>query len=134
MIWSVFFISSRDIFPKLSSTFKHNDHLGERKCLRTDFGVVCYTLLYPKSKIILKVHARLKSYFNEKWVVAKWSRFEIFTTIPKRDLWHVTCDMWHMVGWTFSQNDSSLVLTVWERHCFEDKSTKDDLVIEWINN
>ena len=33
------------------------------------------------------------------------------------DMWHVTRDMWHMTGggsWTFSQNVSSLALTVWE--------------------
>ena len=30
------------------------------------------------------------------------------------DTWHVTHDMWHMTGSTFSQNFSSLALTVWE--------------------
>ena len=39
------------------------------------------------------------------------------------DRWHVTHDTWHMthsVGWTFSQNFSSLALPVWVYWCFED--------------
>ena len=42
------------------------------------------------------------------------------------DTWHVTCDTWHMthsVGWTFSQNFSSLALPVWDWQCFEYIST-----------
>ena len=53
-----------------------------------------------------------------------------------RDMWHVTHDMWHVThggGWTFSQNFSSLALTVWERQCFEDWEEKDDLAPHWIN-
>ena len=41
----------------------------------------------------------------------------------KRDMWHVTCDVWHVTccgGWAFSQNFSSLALTIWEWKCFED--------------
>ena len=34
-----------------------------------------------------------------------------------RDMWHLTCETWYVAGgagrWTFSQNFSSLVLTVW---------------------
>ena len=46
------------------------------------------------------------------------------------DTWHVTCDTWHMthsVGWTFSQNFSSLALPVWDWQCFEYISTNHDL-------
>ena len=45
-----------------------------------------------------------------------------------RDTWHVTHDMWHMLGgWKISQNLSSLALTVWEVCCFEYISTNQDL-------
>ena len=50
------------------------------------------------------------------------------------DRWHVTCDRWHLphdiwhmtdsVGWTFSQNFSSLALPVWDWQCSEDIWTK----------
>ena len=57
------------------------------------------------------------------------------------DTWHlspdtgyVTHDMWHMLrGWTFSQNFSSLALTVWDRECLEDSERKDDSMNEWMN-
>ena len=54
------------------------------------------------------------------------------------DTWHVTCDMWHVthsVGWTFSQNFSSLALPVWDWQCIEDIWTKGsviELMNEWI--
>ena len=55
----------------------------------------------------------------------------------KSDMWHVTCDswqvtrdMWHMTrlggGQTFSQNFSSLALTVCDLWYFEDLEEKDD--------
>ena len=47
------------------------------------------------------------------------------------------CDMWHMTGggrWTFSQNFSSLALTVWEWRCSEDISTKDDWLSYLMND
>ena len=40
-----------------------------------------------------------------------------------RDTWHMTCDTWHMThlgGWTFSQNFSSLALTVCDLWYYED--------------
>ena len=43
-----------------------------------------------------------------------------------RDTWHVTSDTWHVthsVGWTFSQNFSSLAIPVWDWQCLEDIST-----------
>ena len=52
------------------------------------------------------------------------------------DTWHVTCDetrdTWHVTcfgGWTFSQNFSSLALTVCDLWYYEDLEEKD----EWIN-
>ena len=55
-------------------------------------------------------------------------------------MWHVTHDMWHMThymlhvtrggGWRFSQNFSSLALTVWERQCFEDWEENYDWLTE----
>ena len=36
------------------------------------------------------------------------------------DRWHVTGDLWHgthSVGWTFSQNFSTLALPVWDINC-----------------
>ena len=39
------------------------------------------------------------------------------------DMRHVTCDTWLVTGmrrWTFSQNFSSLALTIWERRFVED--------------
>ena len=44
--------------------------------------------------------------------------------------WHVTHYPWHMtlgVGWTFSQNFSSLALPVWDWQCLEDIWTKGSL-------
>ena len=46
-----------------------------------------------------------------------------------RDMWHVTRDMWHMThlgGWTFSQNFSSLALTVCDLWYYEDMEEKPD--------
>ena len=42
-------------------------------------------------------------------------------------MWHVTCDRWNVIhggGWTFSQNLSSLALTVWDRQCLQDSEQK----------
>ena len=60
----------------------------------------------------------------------------------KCDMWHMTrdtchlpCDMWHMthrVGWTFSQNLSSLALPVWDWECLEHILTK-GWVNQWIS-
>ena len=53
------------------------------------------------------------------------------------DMWHVTSDMWHMTDgrrWTISQNVSFLALMVWEWRCYEDISTKDDLLTESMSN
>ena len=56
-----------------------------------------------------------------------------------RDTWHVTCDTWHMTrwgGWTFSQNFSSLALTVfflmilWR---YWGKGWLTDWLNEWMN-
>ena len=52
-----------------------------------------------------------------------------------RDMWPVTRDTWwmtHIVGWTFSQNFSSLALPVWDWGCLEHISTK-GWVNEWLN-
>ena len=56
-----------------------------------------------------------------------------------RDMWHMTCDTWHVThdtwhvkrlgGWTFSQNFSSLALTVCDLWYYEDLEEKD----EWLN-
>ena len=53
-----------------------------------------------------------------------------------QDLWHMTCDAWHMtdgVMWTFSQNLSSLSLTVWEWRCSEDLEEKGDSLNKLIS-
>ena len=47
------------------------------------------------------------------------------------DMWHVTHDTWHMTrdmfgGWKFSQNFSSLALTVCDLWYYEDLEEKDD--------
>ena len=45
--------------------------------------------------------------------------------------WHMTHDKWHVthsVGWTSSQNFSSLALTVWDWQCLEYISTNHHLV------
>ena len=57
------------------------------------------------------------------------------------DTWHVTCDTWHVThdtwhvwgGWTFSQNFSSLALTVCDLWYYEDLEEKDRSVNQWIN-
>ena len=47
-----------------------------------------------------------------------------------RDTWHMT----HSVGWTFSQNFSSLAVPVWDYQCFEYISTNHLLLTYWIND
>ena len=52
------------------------------------------------------------------------------------DKWHVTRDMWHLTNggwWTFFQNFSYLALTVWDRQCLQDISTKDESLNQSIN-
>ena len=69
----------------------------------------------------------------------------------KKELWHVTRDMWHVTrdtwrmtrdmwhfflggeGCTFSQNFSSLALTVCDLWYYEDLEEKDDWINELIN-
>ena len=51
-------------------------------------------------------------------------------------MWHVTCDMWHMTclgGWTFSQNLSSLALTVCDLWYYGDLEEKAHWMNELIN-
>ena len=53
-----------------------------------------------------------------------------------RDMWHVTCDTWHVTRlgeWTFSQNFSSLALTVYDLWYYEDLEEKDDSMNELMN-
>ena len=48
----------------------------------------------------------------------------------------MTCDMGHVTclgGWTFSQNFSSLALTVHDLWYYEDLEEKDDSLNEWMN-
>ena len=68
-----------------------------------------------------------------------------FVQKKQKNMWHMTCDTWHMThdtwhmthdtwhvwggGWTFSQNFSSLALTVCDLWYYEDLEEKD----EWIN-
>ena len=61
-------------------------------------------------------------------------------------MWQVTCDRWHVTrdtwqvthdmlgGWTFSQNFSSLALTVYDLWYYEDLEEKDELINELIND
>ena len=56
-----------------------------------------------------------------------------------RDTWHVKCDTWHIAhdiygGWTFSQNFSSLALTVCDLWYYEDLEEKDEWLNQWIND
>ena len=53
------------------------------------------------------------------------------------DTWHVSRDIWHMTSdswgrWNFSQNFSSLALTVWESSFDEDILTQSWLT-EWMS-
>ena len=58
------------------------------------------------------------------------------------DTWHVTCDTWHVTrdmwhvwgGWTFSQNFSSLALTVCDLWYYEDLEEKVHGLTDWIND
>ena len=51
-------------------------------------------------------------------------------------MWHMTCDQWHVGGWTLSKNVSSPALTVFEGQCLADSEQKYDLINEsmkeWI--
>jgi hypothetical protein len=56
-------------------------------------------------------------------------------TTKKQQQKHVTCDMWHVWGgWTFSQNFSSLVLTVCDLWYYEDLEESDYGLNQWIND
>ena len=49
----------------------------------------------------------------------------------------MTCDMWHVTclgGWTFSQNFSSLALTVCDLWYYEDLEEKADLISQSMNH
>ena len=53
------------------------------------------------------------------------------------DMWQVTVDMWHVTrlgGWTFSQNFSSLGLTVCDLWYYEDLEEKDDWMNQLMND
>jgi hypothetical protein len=53
------------------------------------------------------------------------------------DMWQLTGDMWYVTcggGWPFSQNSSSLALTVWNRQFLEDISTKDEFIKQIMMN
>ena len=46
------------------------------------------------------------------------------------DMWHMTFDViWTCVTWNMTHRGWFLDLTVWDKQCFEDISTKD----EWLN-
>ena len=50
--------------------------------------------------------------------------------------WHMTHDMWHMTRWgggTYSQNFSSLALTVSDLWYHEDMDEKADILTDWMN-
>ena len=50
-------------------------------------------------------------------------------------MWHVTRDTWHVWGgWTFSQNFSSLALTVCDLWYFEDLEEKNQWLNELMND
>ena len=54
------------------------------------------------------------------------------------DTWHVTRDAWHMTrdmfgGWTFSQNFSSLALTICDLWYYEDLEEKAGSISIWMN-
>ena len=48
------------------------------------------------------------------------------------DTWHVTRDIWHFWRRTFSQNFSSLALTVCDIWYYEDLEEKADSINEWV--
>ena len=53
------------------------------------------------------------------------------------DTWHVTHDMWHVTGLgglTFSQNFSSLALTICDLWYYEDLEEKDDSLNQSVND
>ena len=74
----------------------------------------------PISSTTLSEKKKINKYINKKndtWHVTR------DTWHVTRDTWHVTRDMWHVTrlgGWTFSQNFSSLALTVSDLWYYED--------------
>ena len=53
------------------------------------------------------------------------------------DRWQVTCDMWHVTccgGWTFSQNFSSLDLSVRDLWYYEDLEEKAHWLNQWMKD
>ena len=85
----------------------------------------------------------LKNIDLKNWISTKSERFTArtgFDLYPSIllyiyfDMWHVTGDTWHMTGmgrWTFSQNFSSLALTVCELF---PQSTLTDWLTDWCRS
>ena len=88
-----------------------------------------------KSQKILKFWRRKKYMPKKENIKATLLQGNIGNTILGNihvtgDTWHITPDTWHMtlcVGWTFSQNFSSLALPVLNWQCLEDIWTKGSL-------
>ena len=46
----------------------------------------------------------------------------------KKQMWHLTCDMWHMVGVELCPKCQSPALMVWDRQCLEYSEQNGDLM------
>ena len=91
--------------------------------LMTDPPPISSTTLSPPKKNKKKINKKLKK--KKKLTRDTWH--------VTRDTWHVTRDTWHLTrlgGWTFSQNFSSLALTVCDLWYYEDLEEKDDSLNE----
>ena len=87
----------------------------------------------------------LTTFFFTKMINVVFIFQDNFFIAPTRSVWHVVSDRWHVtgdmwyvtrdtchligdtcVGWTFTNNFSSIALMVWELGCFEDLEESDD--------
>ena len=97
------------------------------------------SVFFNREWIFQCVHWCIKKYI---YIIKQWSPITCHlspvtmthdTWHMTRDMWHVTRDTWHVTrwgGWTFSQNFSSLALTVCVLCYYEDMEKK----AHWLNN
>ena len=108
-----------------------------------------FTITNAKIKLLLKSIIILNTNHSALFVMKNFQMLWLYCNIKQNstsakghtkhmthDMWHVIRDIWHVAGgrrWTFSENISSLALTVWEWRCSEDNSIKDDWLTQLIN-
>ena len=94
-------------------------------------------LLFKKLDGVGPVDNRPSTDEFHQFVKKKFKKMTCDTWHVKCDTWHVTRDKWHVTrlgGWIFSENFSSLALTVCYLYHYEDLEKKADSINELMSN